>query len=541
MSELSPLKELGAMDDAVAEGEAQTAEMENAASAFVDPGAAAIDVEVVDQFKDQWWRLNNLYYIVNEAGVSVKFVPNDMQRRFWNEMWYLNWIVKGRQHGFTTFIDIFMLDCCVFYPDQQAAIIALTLDDVKKIFRHKIKHPYNKLPAAIREHNPPMNDTQNELILKNGSEISVDTNVRGGTLNYLHVSEYGKIASVFPEKAVEIKLGSFNTVHPGNYIFVESTGHGKGGEFYEGAKTSRDMRRAGKELTQIDFKYHFYPWHENPKYCLSTHDADKVTLTRQNKEYFARVEKLTGKILTAEQKAWYVAKKRWNGDEMKREHPSHDDEPFEAVLKGAYFAEQMQEAREQGRITRVPHEPGLSVDTWWDLGLRDKMAIWFVQVVGREVRAIYYHEISDRSLEWHLKLLNDLAAERKFKYRHHIGPHDLSVRDLFTKKSRYDQALAAGFKFTPAPQFDQDDQIEAGRNLIPMMWFDEENCGVGISHLEQFRKEWNEHLGQYSDKWRHDEHSHGASALMTGAMMMGFLNTGGNSRARPVGKKRFAT
>jgi len=172
--------------------------------------------------------------------------------------------------------------------------------------------------------------------------------------------------------------------------------------------------------------------------------------------------------------------------------------------------------------------------------LRDKMAIWFVQTVGRELRFIYYHEIADRSLEWHIKLLLELSRDRGYRYRHHIGPHDLAVRDLFTKKSRFENARKAGILFKVAPQFEQDDQVEAGRNLIPMCVFDESECAEGITHLEQFRKEWNNHLGQYNDTWLHDEHSHGASAFMTGAMMMGQM-AGGTPRARTVGQKRFAT
>lgn len=486
------------------------------------------------------WRLHNLYWIIDDSGREVHFVPNEMQERFLKEMWYLNVIVKGRQHGFTTLIDLYMLDCCLFIPNMTAGIIAHTLDDVKKIFRRKIRYPYEKLREQIPEIPTANNDTQNELIFSNKSEISVDTSVRSGTYNYLHVSEYGQIAVQYPEKAAEIRTGSFNTVHPGNYIFVESTGHGKGGEFYDLAKTARDLQRGKKRLTNLDFKYHFYPWWANPRYAMPLTEAGDVVFTRQQTDYFNKVEKLCDTKLNPEQRVWYIKKKQWNGEDMKREYPSHDDEPFEAVLRGAYFAEQMQEAREQGRITRVPHERGLPVDTWWDLGLRDKMAIWFVQTIGREIRCIYYHEISDRSLEWHLKLLTQLRVERGYQYRHHVGPHDLAVRDLLTGKSRWEMANTFGYRFIIAPQFDRDDQVEAGRNLIATTWFDEENCSEGIAHLEQFRKEWNEHLGQYSDTWRHDEHSHGASAFMTGAMMLGNLQRG-RPRAQPVANARFAT
>lgn len=496
--------------------------------------------EALTKFSDQLWRLHNLYYIIDDSGREVQFKPNEMQEKFLQEMWYLNVIVKGRQHGFTTLIDLFLLDCCVFTPNLTAGIIAHTLDDVKKIFRRKIKHPYEKLPDAIKQAVYPTNDTQNELIFSNKSELAVDTSVRSGTYNYLHVSEYGKISTMFPDKAIEIKTGSFNTVHPGNYIFVESTGHGKGGEFYELAVAARKMKAQRKPLGMMDFAYHFYPWWANPRYALPDQEVRHTTFTKEEQRYFAKVEQTMGVKLSLNQRAWYLAKKRWNGDEIKREYPSTHDEPFEAVLRGAYFAEEMQEARENGRITRVPHEKHLSVDTWWDLGLRDKMAIWFVQTLGLEIRCIYYHEISDRSLEWHLKLLNELRIERGWQYRYHIAPHDMAVRDLTTGKSRYQMALGMGYNFIVAPQFDQDDQVEAGRNQLKTTWFDEENCAEGIAHLEQFRKEWNEKLGSYADRWRHDEHSHGASAFMTGSMMQ-YSVSRGRPRARPVAQQTFAT
>jgi hypothetical protein len=498
------------------------------------------EIEVVDQFSDQLWRLHNLYYIIDDSGREIRFLPNEMQEDFIKNMWYLNVIVKGRQHGFTTLIDIFILDCCVFTPNLTGGIIAHTLDDVKKIFRRKIKHPYDRLPDQIKAVTAPTNDTQNELIFTNKSEISVDTSMRSGTYNYLHVSEYGKISIAYPDKAVEIKTGSFNTVHPGNYIFVESTGHGKGGEFYAVAQASRRLKQLNKRLTMHDFKYHFYPWWANPKYVMSDEDTREVIFTKEYQLYFAKVERVMNTKLSTNQRAWYISKKRWNGDEMKREHPSTDEEPFEAVLKGAYFAEQMQEARESNRITKVPHERGLSVDTWWDLGMRDKMAIWFVQQVGMEVRCIYYHEISDRSLEWHLKLLTQMRIERGYQYRYHIGPHDFAVRDLGTGKSRWELANLMGYTFIIAQKFDRDDQIEAGRNQLATTWFDEENCDVGIAHLEQFRKEWSERMGSYADTWRHDEHSHGASAYMTGACMQGMVSRG-RPRARPIQTRRFAT
>ncbi|MBB3161506.1 hypothetical protein FHS25_001955 [Rhizobium laguerreae] len=43
---------------------------------------------------------------------------------FFEEMHYLNVLLKARQLGLTTFIQIFMLDACVFNRDIRAGTIA---------------------------------------------------------------------------------------------------------------------------------------------------------------------------------------------------------------------------------------------------------------------------------------------------------------------------------------------------------------------------------------------------------------------------------
>lgn len=512
-------------------------------NAFMDPAKKEpdpIDIKVVDQFADKNWRMTNLYYILDENAKEVRFIPNDMQRRFFTDMWYLNVLLKARQHGFTTAIDLWILDECIFYPNQTAGIIAHNLDDVKKIFRRKIKHPYERLPDGIRIANPAQNDSAQELTWKNGSEISVGTSMRSGTMNYLHVSEFGKISANMPDKADEIVAGSFNTVHQGNYVFVESTAQGSTGQFADLCTRARNAQRQQRPLSRMDFKFLFYPWWQNPKYALPMEEARYVVFTRELTEYFQRIENMTGQRLSMEQRAWYVKKKEWNGDLMKREYPSTADEAFEQSIKGAYFSTQMAKIREERRITKVPHESGLPVDTWWDLGLRDKMAIWFVQNVGREIRLIYYWEGSDVSLTEALKMLTELKKEKGYHYRHHLAPHDMEVRELTTGKSRWMVAKGLGYKFQVCPQVDQDDQIEAARNLLSICWFDAENCAEGIEHLDNFRKEWNESLGVYMEKYRHDEHSHGASAFMTGSVLNAKVTTGG-ARARPVNTVTYPT
>ena len=56
---------------------------------------------------------------------------------------------------------------------------------------------------------------------------------------------------------------------------------------------------------------------------------------------------------------------------MKREYPSTPEEAFEASLEGAYYADQLAAAELQGRVGDFPAEPGVPVDTRWDIGIGD--------------------------------------------------------------------------------------------------------------------------------------------------------------------------
>src|SRR5216684_742483 len=61
---------------------------------------------------------------------------------------------------------------------------------------------------------------------------------------------------------------------------------------------------------------------------------------------------------------------------------------FSGVQQGAVFGKEMNEVEVDGRVCQLPITPGVAVETWWDLGMRDPMAIWFTQTVGPWVHLI---------------------------------------------------------------------------------------------------------------------------------------------------------
>ena len=309
---------------------------------------------------DQEWRINNIYRIMTKEDGAQPFRPSVVQQRFWDSLHYRNAALKARQVGLTTFCCIYELDCAMFYPGTRVGIIAHTQDDAMEIFRSKVKYAYENLPdfikvvfgggeAATPAGNFKKNET--ELILNNDSSIRVGTALRSSTLDILHVSEMGKIAAKFPDKAIEILTGSLQTVPTSGTVFFESTAEGSQGEFFdliETARTNNIMSEVeDRPLNEKEFKFHFTAWHDNPEYAVN---PEFVTITPAHQAYFAEIKEKWGIEVNDRQKAWYVLTEAnlKGGDKMKREYPSHPDEAFANSDEGTFYGTLMREAEEDG-------------------------------------------------------------------------------------------------------------------------------------------------------------------------------------------------
>jgi hypothetical protein len=463
------------------------------------------------------WRLDNLYWIEDPRGIAIPFRRNEAQRLLWNDLWYLNVILKARQLGFSTYILIIMLDQALFYPGTSCGIIDITLDDASAKLR-KLLFAYNRLPDQVKSMIPLKTENSERLAWESGSEVTASVSHRGGTKQIIHVSEFGKIAAKFPEKAREIKTGAFGTVHPGQFIFVESTAEGNGGAFYDMVQAAEKKQLSGKVLTEMDFRLHFFAWWQHPGYRI---EPDNVVISAEMADYFAATEVEIGRKLDAEQRAWYVAKREAIGpDDMRREYPSTSKEAFLASVEGAYFKTQMTRLREQKRIGHVPHDPSRPVNTFWDIGKRDSTAIWFHQSYGNLHHIIDYFEHSGEGVEFYARALAEKKAKRGFSYGRHLGPHDLDNSHWILPGDRdmVDVARALGIDFEIVPRVpDKMQAIEAARNFLSMCSIDEEHCAEGIKCLDNYRKQWDEKLATYKDAPLHDWASHGADAFQTGA------------------------
>ena len=470
--------------------------------------------EQINNLKDRKWRLNNLYKIVDKRGRIVPFKLNPAQEKLLDGLHYLNVILKARQLGFSTFILLLALDCCLFNTNFSAGLIADTLDNSKTLLE-RVKFAYDNLPAVIRNGIPLITNNTEEMSFATGSTIRTGTSLRSGTYNFIHISEYGKICAKDPGKADEIKTGALNTLAPRQLCFIESTAEGRSGDFFDKTTAAQKLHDAGKTLGELDYKFHFFPWFEDASYTLET----PVTLTTENMVYFNEMEAKTGRKLTDGQKWWYAAKSLEQGDGMFKEFPSTPDEAFKAVRDGAYFAKDIQNLRILRKIGQFEPVAGVPCNTFWDIGIRDYMSIWVHQLVAGKHRFVHYLEKSGEGPAYYFDQLDKWRSRRSITWGKHYGPHDAQhARYSSTGGVTTFTEICAnlGWKFIEVPKTaNLLNSIQVARNILPQCEFDEIGCGVGIQHLEAYSKDWDDKFGVWKSSERHDEHSHGAHAFMT--------------------------
>ena len=226
--------------------------------------------------RNQFWRLSNLYWIITKRGDKQVFTMNRAQKHFYDT--YLNistpyhrhCILKARQLGFTTFIDIFILDQILFNPNKEGIVIAHKVEDATTIFDKKIDFALRNMAQDIKGAFFKLNHNSArkvQVTIDYGpdkgstSSIAVSVSGRSGTYHYVHISEFAKMCVMFPKRAEEVETGTFPAVPFDGFIFIESTAEGMAGRFYEIFQENWLKReKITPLLSQVQFLPHFYNW-----------------------------------------------------------------------------------------------------------------------------------------------------------------------------------------------------------------------------------------------------------------------------------------
>ena len=191
---------------------------------------------------------------------------------------------------------------------------------------------------------------------------------------------------------------------------------------------------------------------------------------------------------------------------------------FQAAITGSYYGTIIEDLVKEKRMVSNLFDEDIDVETWWDLGMNDQTAIWFVQRHKKEIRLIDYYENTGHGLDHYA----DVLKNKGFEYSTHIFPHDVKVRELGNyAKTRLEALLDLGIVGEVAPKLSIEDGIESVRKNLVNCWFDQDKCATGIEYLKAYQKKWDDKAQVFKSKPQHSYASHCADAFRTGVAGQG--------------------
>lgn len=173
-----------------------------------------------------------------------------------------------------------------------------------------------------------------------------------------------------------------------------------------------------------------------------------------------------------------------------------------ANANGFYYLSILEDMDKQGKITKVPHDPTVPVETFWDIGCGDATSIWFVQSMGKHLHIIDYYSNNNKGLDFYAKVLQG----KNYVYKCHNFPHDMMNIEFGTGRTRWEMAeeLFKGTKISTVTKLGKEEGRNAVRMILPNCYFDKANCANGLDGLRNYRREWDEKNQVFKDSDVHD-------------------------------------
>lgn len=203
------------------------------------------------------------------------------------------------------------------------------------------------------------------------------------------------------------------------------------------------------------------------------------------------------------------------------ERPEEYDHIWEGgyvkAMTGAYFAKQLTDARQAGRIGVVAPDPLMTLRGYVDIGgtgkNADSYAMWVLQFVGLQVRVLDYYEAQGQPLATHVQWMSDRGYTPN---RLQIWlPHDGDKSDTVFAVTPESELKRVGYKVTVIPNQGKGaamKRVEAARNLFGSIWFNEETTEAGLAALGWYHPKRDEKRGIDLGP-EHDWASHGSDAF----------------------------
>lgn len=461
------------------------------------------------------WRLNNLYHIIDKVGEPIPFRMNRAQFKVYaKSLEHPRLIIlKSRQQGISTFWLISYFDDLITRANYNCGLMAQGKDEAGTLLE-RLKHTWNTTEPWVKEFLGVkiIKNNSQEFTLSNNSTMFIRTSFRSATLQRLHISELGKIANKYPERAKETKTGTLQAIAPGNTCAIESTAEGV--NMFKYMWDASIKQYAAGRLAGKDFLPVFLSWLDDPD-CVEFEDQYP---TDEELDYFKRLEEQLKITITKEQRNFWVAQHRELEGDIHQEYPATPEEAFTAAQDGTYWAKRYLEMvirRGQRKTYEELYDRNLDVYVAIDAGRSDYMVLCFFQVWKRQVRIIAEYYNTGEWLGHYVTYAQDLAKEKGWYISHWYLPHDMGVVDLTEKDNKTREEIMHDLgvvNTTVLERLSKHHGIEEVRQEFQNIWIADE-----CVYLEQcclnYTKTWNPLLEVWRDEPKRNQWAHGADTI----------------------------
>lgn len=480
-------------------------------------GTSSTEVERL-YLSSKLWRLNNIYKVIDKGGNPVVFRMNYAQHRVYaaTRQHPRIIILKSRQQGISTFWLVSYFDDAMFCPFLNIGLMAQGNDEAATLLE-RAKFLWETLDESVKGFLNTMleKDNTKEFAFSNKSTIFIRVSFRSTTLQRLHISELGKIANSNPKRAKETKTGTLQALGVGNTGVIESTAEGR--NMFKHMWDDSIIAYHSGQMTQKDFLPVFLSWLDDPDCLLDIPQA----VDEAAEKYFTELTEKTGRVISPEQRNFWVAQRRELGGDIYQEYPATPEEAFTASRDGTYYSRQFTEmVVRRGGVVADLYDENLPVDVYFDLGVDDYTVLLFVQWHKNEWRVIDEYWNNGYAIQHYLSHIKD----GPYKPRALRFPHDVKVREQGTAKANglaksrleiireWKREENQTWRVDVIAKGSIENGIEAVRRLIPKLKIDP-RCTYTIDCLLNYSKEWDEKLQVWKKTPLHNEYSHGADTL----------------------------
>ncbi len=483
-----------------------------------------------DDLANPLWRLRNLYHIKRaDDGRIMKFEPRPEQQLVYDMLFKGGVkrliILKARRLGMSTALDVLLTDQMLWNAGTQCSLVDQTAADAERKLATIAKIALDNLPPVALQCIEKVRDSGSILEVSMAGEAAssffAGLRARGGTNNWLHLSEWGVIQADDPRRSEEILTGAIPSAEHGRIIIETTWKGGRGGHLWEIVKGALETPEAAK--TDKDWRVVFFPWWKDPTYVV---EGDVSTISPAISQYLDNMEQTTGHTFTPQQRLWYDRQSRDLGLFIFREFPTTLDECFKSPVEGAIYAGELDKLRASGAISAFKYDNSTLVHTAWDLGSPVNTVVWYFQVIkGNEIRVIDCDMDLDMTP---VQRVGHMLA-KGYSYGAHFLPHDAAATRTSGKADAqvYTEAGLANVRVLPRTH-DIWIGINACLQMFPRFSFRLPACERGLDALANYAYKRSSATGIVVNEPVHNWASHAADALrmIAEAEMAGMLKTG---------------